>query len=260
MVCLLVAIFSSYKLLAVPDLKPGDIAQSNEIAPKDATVIDTKALKEKKQGLQESFVQVIDKTQSNNLEKSIFQKIKKLSTFKNNNFEVDINEINPTNAEKVWLLNASDSEWEEWKEEIKNASKKMISQGIISTLALDQLNEASSLQLIDLGEKDSPKRSLGKKILSSSFYRKSNLKVDALKTNIFLENLINQDGISAIKVKKGSIIIKKGEPISSQQFDILEHFNKVSRSPRPLKWLITFSEAMGCCGWITSNDNEKRKP
>ena len=250
MVCLLVAIFSSYKLLAVPDLKPGDIAQSNEIAPKDATVIDTKALKEKKQGLEESFVQVIDKNQSNNLEKSIFQKIKKLRTFKNNNFEVGINEINPTNAEKIWLVNVSDSEWEEWKEEIKNASKKMISQGIISTLALDQLNEASSLQLIDLGEKDSPNRSLGTKILSSSFYRKSNLKVDVLKTNILLENLINQDGIRAIKVKEGSIILKKGEPISSQQFDILEHFNKVNRSPRPIKWLITFSEAMGSCGLL----------
>ena len=46
MVCLLVAVFSSYKLLAVPDLKPGDIAPFNEIAPKDAIVIDTQALKE----------------------------------------------------------------------------------------------------------------------------------------------------------------------------------------------------------------------
>ena len=59
MVCLLVAIFSSYKLLAVPDLKPGDIAQFNVIAPIDAKVIDTKDLKEKKQGLKEKFVQVI---------------------------------------------------------------------------------------------------------------------------------------------------------------------------------------------------------
>jgi len=61
MVCLLIAIFSSYKLLAVPDLKPGDIAQFNVIAPRDAKVIDTKDLKEKKQSLKESFVQVIDK-------------------------------------------------------------------------------------------------------------------------------------------------------------------------------------------------------
>ena len=35
-------------------------------------------------------------------------------------------------------------------------------------LALDQLNEAASLQLIDLGDKNSPKRSLGRKILSGS--------------------------------------------------------------------------------------------
>ena len=134
----------------------------------------------------------------------------------------------------------------------------MLSQGIINTLALDQLNEASSLQLIDLGEKDSPKRSLGAKILSSSFYQKSNLKVDILKTNILLENLINQDGINTIKVKEGSIISKKGKPISSQQFDILEHFNKVSRSPRPIKVVNYFLRIYGKL-WITSYDYEKRK-
>ncbi len=250
MVCLLVAIFSSYKLLAVPDLKPGDIAQFNEIAPRDATVVDTQALKEKKQGLKENFVQVVDKNESNNLEKTIFQKIKKLRTLKDNDFEVGKNEFNTTNAEKSWLINVSDSEWEGWKEEIRNASKKMLSQGIINTLALDQLEKASSLQLINLGTKDSPKRSLGAKILSSSFYKKSNLKVDLLKTNLLLENLIDQDGINKIIVKEGTIISKKGEPISSQEFDILEHFNKVNRSPRPLKWLITFSESMGSCGLL----------
>ena len=76
MVCILVAIVSSYKLLAVPDLKPGDIAPFNEIAPKNAIVIDTKALKEKKKGLQESYVQVIDKDQSDNLEELIAKQIK----------------------------------------------------------------------------------------------------------------------------------------------------------------------------------------
>ena len=184
MVCLLIAIFSSYKLLAVPDLKPGDIAQVNVIAPRDAKVIDTTDLKEKKQGLKESFIQSIDKNKSNNLEKTVFKKINTLRTLKDNNFEIYLNEINLTNPEKAWIINVTDNEWEEWKEEIKNVSKKMLSQGIINTLALDQLNEASSLQLIDLGEKDSPNRSLGAKILSSSFHQKSNLKVDKLKTNI----------------------------------------------------------------------------
>ena len=67
MVCLLVAIFSSYKLLAVPDLKPGDIAQINEIAPKDALVIDTQALKEKKKDLKDNAVKVIDRNLNDNL-------------------------------------------------------------------------------------------------------------------------------------------------------------------------------------------------
>ena len=186
MVCLLVAIFSSYKLLAVPDLKPGDISQVNVIAPRDAKVIDTTDLKEKKQGLKESFVQSIDKNKSNNLEKTISKKINSLRSQKDNNYEIDFNEFDLTNLEKDWIVDVTDNEWEEWKGEIKNVSKKMLSQGIINTLALDQLNEASSLQLIDLGEEDSPNRSLGSKILSSSFHQKSNLKIDKLKTNILL--------------------------------------------------------------------------
>ncbi len=250
MVCLLVAIFSSYKLLAVPDLKPGDISQFNELAPKDALVVNTQALKEKKKRLKDTFVQVIDENQSDNLEKIVLKKIKKLRSLKDPNFESDINKINPTKSEKNWLINATESEWVEWEKEIKKASKKMLSQGIINTLALDQLNEASSLQLTDLGKKESPNRSLGAKLLSSSFYQKSNLKVDPLKTNILLESLISQDGINRIKVEEGSLISKKGEPITSEQFDILEHFNKVSRSPRPLKWLLTFTESMGICGLL----------
>ena len=250
MVCLLVAIFSSYKLLAVPDLKPGDFAPFNEIAPYDAKVIDTKALKEKKNSLKESFIQVIDTNQSDNLARDIANQIKQLRTLKDTNFDKDINKINLNNLEKDWLIKVSETEWERWEEEIKNASKKMLSQGIINSLALDQLNEAASLQLTDLGIKDSPNRSLGAKILSSNFYQKNNLKVDILKTNLLLEKLINQEDINTISVKKGSQITRKGQVISSQEFDVLEHFNKVSRSPRPIKWLITFSESLGCCGLL----------
>ncbi len=250
MVCLLVAIFSSYKLLAVPDLKPGDIASSNVIAPRDAKVIDTKALKEKRKGLTGNFVQIIDQQQSNDLEKAIVKQIKQLRTYKDPRFDESFSKINLTYAEKEWLINVSDIAWEKWKDEVKQASKKMLSQGIINTLALDQLNEAASLQLIDLGEEDSPSRSLGRKILSSNFYQKSNLKVDSVRTNKLVENLISKEEINKILVKKGSIITRKGQAISTQEFDVLEHFNKVSRSPRPLKWLITFTESLGSCGLL----------
>ena len=248
MVCLLVAIFSSYKLLAVPDLKPGDIAPFTEIAPQQATVIDTNALKEKRKGLIGTFIQTIDKNQSDNLESEVLKKIKQLRTLKDNDFAVAINEINLTNKEKEWLKEISDNDWKEWKDEIKKASQKMLSQGIINTLALDQLNKAASIQLIDLGGKDSPNRSIGIKILSDSFHNKSNLRIDTVKTNKLLEILLSKEKIDKIKVKKGSIITRKGQKISSQEFDVLEHFNKVNRSPRPLKWLITFTESIGSCG------------
>ena len=47
-------------------------------------VIDTQALKEKKKGLKESFVQVIDKNQSNNLEKIVLKKSKNFVALKDN--------------------------------------------------------------------------------------------------------------------------------------------------------------------------------
>tara|TARA_Y100001968_G_scaffold17374_1_gene13781 strand:+ start:451 stop:2430 length:1980 start_codon:yes stop_codon:yes gene_type:complete len=250
MVCLLVAIFSSYKLLAVPDLKPGDIAPFNVIAPNDAIVIDTQALNEKRKGLIGTFVQIIDKKQTDDLEKIVVKQIIQIRSLKDSNFDRGINKINLTNLEKNWLINTSDSEWEEWKDEVKKASKKMLSQGIIKTLAFDQLNEAASLQLIDLGKEDSPGRSLGKKILSNSFYQKSNLKIDSVRTNKLLENLINKEDIRKIIVTKGSLITQKGQSITSQEFDVLEYFNKVNRSPRPLKWFITFTESLGSCGLL----------
>ena len=250
MVCLLVAIFSSYKLLAVPDLKPGDVAPSNEIAPKDALVIDTEALKEKRKGLIGNFVQVIDKKESEILEKIVLNKINQLGLIKYNIENDNLNKFNLTTLEKNWLIKVSDSNWEKWKNEVKKTSKKMLSQGIINTLALDQLNQAASLQLIDLGEEDSPNRSIGMKVLSNSFYQKSNLKVDSVRTDKLLENLINQEGINKIKVNEGSIITKKGQTISTQDFDILVHFNKVSRSPRPLRWFINFTESLVSCGLL----------
>ena len=116
----------------------------------------------KKKGIIESAVKVIDSNKSENLEKLVINKINSLRTLKDTNFEGKISIINLTNSEKSWIINASDSEWKTWEEEIKKASKKMLAQGIINTLALEQLNEASSLQLIDLGIKDSPTRSMVK--------------------------------------------------------------------------------------------------
>ncbi len=62
-ICLLIAIISSYKLLAVPDLKPGDLSTFDAIAPKDAQVIDSAALQQKRSDLiPRTSVQIIDQS------------------------------------------------------------------------------------------------------------------------------------------------------------------------------------------------------
>ncbi len=248
-VCLLIAIISSYKLLAVPDLKPGDIAPYNETAPEDALVIDKQAINEKRIVLEGDFVQVIDKKQSENLKKLIIRNINDLSLIDNKYGEYK-GKLKLTNSEKEWLIEASESERKTLEKEIKEATNKMLSQGIIKTLAIDQLNEAALQQLTNPEEKDTPKRSIGSKLIANAFHRKTNLKIDAIKTAQRLEELIRKENNQKISVKKGEIITVKGVPITPQAFDILDHFNKVSRSPRSLKWLLTFTESLGSCGLL----------
>ena len=248
-VCILIAIISSYKLLAVPDLKTGDIAPFNETAPKDALIIDKQAINDKEKGLTGNYVQVIDRKVSENLNKLITKNINNLSVITNMND--DHSElIDLTSREKEWLIKVTDQERKEWEKEIKEATTKMLSQGIIKTLALDQLNEAALQQLIDMGEKDIPKKSIGSKIIATTFHRRSNLKVDIIKTKQLHEELIRSAGNHKINVKEGEIIIRKGDTITPKAFDILDHFNKVSRSPSPLKWFLTFTEALGSCGLL----------
>ncbi len=248
-VCLLIAIISSYKLLAVPDLKPGDIAPFNVTAPKDALVIDKQAINKKRIGLAGSFVQVIDKKESENLTELIIKNINDLSLITNKNEDYP-EVIKLTNSEKEWLIKATKSEREALGKEIIEATKKMLSQGIIKTLALDQLNEAALGQLTNPGEKHTPQKSIGSKLIANTFHRKSNLKIDAKKTTQLLEEIIRTEDKHKINIKEGEIITSKGIPITPQAFDILDHFNKVSRSPRPLKWFLTFTEVLGSCGLL----------
>ncbi len=247
MICILIGIISSYKLLAVPDLKPGDLSTFDAIAPKDAQVIDSAALQQKRSDLiPRTSVQVIDQNVSLKLKKELIEKLKELDLVAESNQSGRIGPINLSNQERNWITRQSREKINIWNQEVISLAERMLSQGLIKTLAHDQLKESALLQLSRLNI-DTPARTLGSKLIANTFYSQSNLRHDPGRSQQLLEELITKQGIPNIDVKKGDLIIQKGEPITQKRYDVLDYFGLISRSPKPAEWFWSFSESISSC-------------
>ena len=246
-ICLLIAIISSYKLLAVPDLKPGDLSTFDAIAPKDAQVIDSAALQQKRSDLiPRTSVQIIDQSQSLKLKQELIEQLKELELVAESNDSDRIGPINLSIQERNWITIQSKAKRNVWNKEIISLAERMLSQGIIKTLANDQLIESASLHL-SRSEIENPAITIGSKLIANTFYGKSNLRHDPGRSQQLLEELITKQGIPNIDVKKGDLIIQKGEPITQKRYDVLDYFGLISRSPKPMEWFFSFSEAIVSC-------------
>ena len=246
-ICLLIAIISSYKLLAVPDLKPGDLSTFDAIAPKDAQVIDSAALQQKRSDLiPRTSVQIIDQNQSLKLKQELIEQLKELELVAESNDSDRIGPINLSIQERNWITIQSKAKRNLWNKEIISLAERMLSQGIIKTLANDQLIESASFHL-SRSEIENPAITIGSKLIANTFYGKSNLRHDPGRSQQLLEELITKQGIPNIDVKKGDLIIQKGEPITQIRYDVLDYFGLINRSPKPMEWLFSFSEAIVCC-------------
>ncbi len=246
LLCIFIALISSYKLLAVPDLKPGDIAPKTELAPTSATIID-KAAAEKiyADPVGNLFVASIDQSKSNELEEALNKKIEQLRLISSNKYADRIDEINLTEEELEWLLKSSETTKRKWEKNITESAKRILSQGIVN-LAPKQLNEVASLQLFNLNEESLEAKSIAIKLIKDTFTGKSNLTKDKVRTNQILEKLVTKR--AKIDLKEGSLITKKGEKITLKQYYVLDYFKKVSRRPKPIQWLSSFSQALASCG------------
>jgi len=246
-ICLLIAIISSYTLLAVPDLKPGDLSTFDAIAPKDAQVIDSAALQQKRSDLiPRTSVQIIDQSQSLKLKQELIEQLKELELVAESNDSDRIGPINLSIQERNWITIQSKAKRNVWNKEIISLAERMLSQGIIKTLANDQLIESASLHL-SRSEIENPAITIGSKLIANTFYGKSNLRHDPSRSQQLLEELITKQGIPNIDVKKGDLIIQKGEPITQKRYDVLDYFGLISRSPKPMEWFFSFSEAIVSC-------------
>ncbi len=246
-VCAAVAIVSSWNFLQIPDLEIGMPAPADETAPYDAEVAYRDPQKQKGPELIQDtiFVQVIDQDQSNILKKSLKNKLKNIED-QAINFEKDkIAPVNLNSDEEIWIRKSSKLIREKWKGQIELAANRMLRQGLVNTLGFDELQEAASLQLAQLGEQASPPRSLGSKLLARTFHRRTNLRQDRSLQGLLEDTITKQS--PPIKVKAGDYITRKGEAISAQDYFILNHYNLIPKSPRYTQFFLTFGEVITSC-------------
>ena len=84
--------------------------------------------------------------------------------------------------------------------------------------------------------------------MAEALQGRTNLRTDALLTQRRIEQIVTQQGLPTLAVKRGDLITRQGEPITPQAFDVLDHFNLINRRPLLLPWLLQLVEALAASG------------
>ena len=247
--CLAVAVASSLPWLIKPDLQPGAIAPFDAIAPKDVLVQDTTALEQQRSSLvAQSVVQVIDPEQTKLLRQRLEQQLIQLQQVAMSGSAARVGPVNMSRAEQQWLSQRTAQEHLDWDSAVRQAATRMLSQGLVSNLAVNQLRQAAKVQLGQAAITNPAARSLATKVLASTLRGSSNLRTDPNLSKQLIEEQLTKQVIPTIEVRKGDLITRKGEPISNQAYDVLDHFGRVRREPQPGIWFQHFIEALAACG------------
>ena len=230
MLCLSVAAASSLPWLIKPELQPGSLAPFDAIAPKDALVQDSTALEQQRASLvARSVVQVIDRDQTQRLKQRLEQQLLQLQAVTDTGSAARIGPVNLSKPEQEWLKQRSEQEHLAWDATVRSAADRMLSQGLVSNLAVDQLRRAADVQLSAAELEEPASRSLAGKVLTSALRGSSNLRTDPNLSKQLIEEQLTKQAIPTIQVRKGDLITRKGEPISPQAYDALDYFRCVRR-------------------------------
>ena len=245
LVCLLVALLSSWPWLVEPSLRPGVPAPFTARAPKSATVVDSDALEQRRSQLgPRSHVQVADPRINKELEERLERQLMAITRLTGTQADrVAPLELKP--IERQWLSDLPGSELSQWQQQLSQAQGRMLQQGIVGSVARQQLEQAALLQLESLPE---PGRRIGARLLAGNLQGRSNLRIDAALTQRLIEDLLTQQGIPTINVRQGELITRQGESISPQAYAVLDYFGLVNRRPLVGAWLLHGSEALAACG------------
>jgi putative nucleotidyltransferase with HDIG domain len=234
LVCVLVAGVSSWPWLVEPSLRPGIPAPQSTRAPEAATVVDSDALEQRRFQLgSRTHVQVVDPQADRELQQRLERQLRELELVAAS----PQNRVGPLNlnpVEQAWLISLTPQQLAQWQQALRLAQRRMLSQGIVSSIAKSQLQAAAALQLAPLAE---PGLGLGSRLLAVNLQGRTNLRTDAGLTQGLIEELLTQQGIPRITVEKGELITRQGEPISPQAYDVLDYFGMVNRRPLLRAWL-----------------------
>jgi putative nucleotidyltransferase with HDIG domain len=244
LVSLLVTLLSSWPWLVEPSLRPGVPAPFTARAPKAATVVDSEALEQRRSQLgPRTHVQVVDPRINRELELGLNRQLQAIQRLADTSQE-QVAPLDLSPEERDWLASQPSQELKIWEDDLRRAQRRMLQQGLISSVANRQLEQAAALQLESLSE---PSRSLGSRVVASSLQGRSNLRIDATLSQRLIEDLLTQQGIPTIKVRQGELITRQGEPISSQSYAVLDYFGLVNRRPLIGAWLLHAGEALAAC-------------
>ena len=243
--CLGVGLISAWPWLVQPSLRPGLPAPFEVRAPRDASVVDSEALAQRRSQLGPRIqVQITDQNATTKLEQRLKRMLAELLNSRTAG-EMRLTPIAISTEDEAFLLTQTPEELQEWQISVENAQQRMLAQGVVSTLAEGQLQQAAKLQLDRLPE---PGRSLGAKLITRSLQGSTNLRTDNSLTQVLLNDLIQQNGVPKIEVQAGEVITVKGEVISQRAYDVLDAFGLISRRPATGLFLVRWIEASIAAG------------
>jgi putative nucleotidyltransferase with HDIG domain len=196
----------------------------------------------------QSVVQVIDPEQTKLLRQRLEQQLIQLQQVAMSGSAARVGPVNMSRAEQQWLSQRRAQEHLDWDSAVRQAATRMLSQGLVSNLAVNQLRQAAKVQLGQAAITNPAARSLATKVLASTLRGSSNLRTDPNLSKQLIEEQLTKQVIPTIEVRKGDLITRKGEPISNQAYDVLDHFGRVRREPQPGIWFQHFIEALAACG------------
>jgi putative nucleotidyltransferase with HDIG domain len=241
---LLIALLSSWPWLVEPALRVGSIAPQTVVAPINAEIWDSTAFEERRRRmLSRSQLQVVDKQASLELERDLNRRLIALRELLASR-EPRIDPLNLSPSERRWLESLPTADLNAWEQALRKAQQRMLRQGVVASVADRELLDAADLHL---DAQSATGRRLGARLVAASLQGRSNLRGDPLLSEARIVQLIRQQGVPTIRVQRGDVIVRKGEAINSQAFDVLDHFELVSRGPRPLAWLGRMAEALAAC-------------